>query len=115
MKPTQITTEQYIQDQDKHIVTEPIRRYSKTIGKTKTYTNHIHPEQTIKNTQNGIHMSNILHESMTTNNRDDISQTNWEVNSGQKVSVHSMLFNRNVEESSEGSDAHIRTRYGRII
>ena len=93
----------------------PIRRYSKTIGKPNTYKPHIHPEQTNKNTQNGTHTSNTLHKSMTTNNEDNISQTNREVNNGQKVSVNSMPFNRNAEENTEGSDAHIRTRYGRIV
>ena len=60
-------------------------------------------------------MGNTLHESMTTNNGDDISQTNREVNNGQKVSVNSMPFNRNIEKNSQGSDTHIRTRYGRIV
>ena len=52
---------------------------------------------------------------MTTNNGDDISQRNWEVNNGQKVSINNMPFNRNIEENSQGGDAHIRTRYGRIV
>ena len=69
----------------------------------------------IKNTQNGTHMSNTLLESMTTNNRDDISQTKREVNNEQKVSVNIVPFNRNIEENRQGSDDHIRTRYGRIV
>ena len=77
----------------------PIRRYSKTVGKTNTYKPHIDPEQTIKNTQNGTHMSNTLHKSMTTNSGDYIDQTNREVNNGQKVSVNNMPFNRNIEEN----------------
>ena len=51
---------------------------------------------------------------MTTNNGDDISQTNREVNNVQKVSVNSMPFKVNIEEKSQRSDAHIRTRYERI-
>ena len=47
-------------------------------------------------------MSNTLHESMITNNCDDISQTNREVNNGQKVRIHSVPFNRNVEDNSQG-------------
>ena len=60
-------------------------------------------------------MSNTLHKSMATNNGDDIRQTNREVNNGQKVCVNSMPFTRNIEENSQQSDAHNRTRYGRII
>ena len=59
-------------------------------------------------------MSNTLHEGMTTNNGDDISKMNMEVNNGLKVSVNSMPCNRNIEENSQGSDAHIKIRYGRI-
>ena len=47
-------------------------------------------------------MSTTLHESMTTNNEDIISQTNREVNNGQKVSVISMPFNTNFEENIQG-------------
>ena len=47
-------------------------------------------------------MSSTLCKSMTTNNGDDISQTNREVNNGQKVSANSMSFNRKVEEKARG-------------
>ena len=60
-------------------------------------------------------MSNTLYKSITKNNRDDISQTDREVNNGQKVSVNSVPFSRNIAENSQGSVAHIRTRYGRIV
>ena len=59
-------------------------------------------------------MSNTLHESMTTNSGDDISPANREVNNRQEASVNNVPFNRNVEDS-QGSDAHSRTRYGRIV
>ena len=39
-------------------------------------------------------MSNTLHESMTTNNGDEISKINREVNKGQKVSVNSVAFKK---------------------
>ena len=93
----------------------PNRRDSKTIGKTNTYKyTHMQNEQ-LKDTQNGTHTSSTLHTSITTNNRDDISQTNREVNNGQKISINNMPFNRNVEKNSWGSDTHIRKRYGRIV
>ena len=60
-------------------------------------------------------MSDTQQESMTTNPRDNISQTNGKVNNGQKDSVNSMPLNRNVEEPSQESDAHTRTKYGKII
>ena len=71
-----------------------------------TYT---HKEQ-FKNTQNGTHTSDTQQESMTTNPRDNISQTNRRVNNGQKDSVNSvpLTCNRNVEEPSQESDAHTR-------
>ena len=46
---------------------------------------------------------------------EDNSQTNREVNSGQKVSDNNIPFHKNTEENSEGSGAHIRIRYGRIV
>ena len=55
------------------------------------------------------------YENITPNNREDNSQTNREVNNGQKVSDNNISFHKNAKESSEGSDAHIRMRYGRIV
>ena len=52
---------------------------------------------------------------MTTNNREDNSQTNREVNNGQKVSGNNMPFHKNAKENSQESDTHIRTRYGRKV
>ena len=60
-------------------------------------------------------MSYAQQGSMTTNPRDNISQTNRRMNNGQKNSVNSMLLNRNVRESSQESDAYTRTRCGKII
>ena len=76
-----------------------------------TYT---HNEQ-FKNIQNGTHMKYTQKESMTTSPRYNISQMNRMVNNEQKVSVNSMPFSRNVQEPSQGSDAHSRTRYGRMM
>ena len=52
--------------------------------------------------------------SMATN-KEDSSQTNREVNNGQKVSGNNIPFHKNAEENSQGSDMHIRTRYGKIV
>ena len=93
----------------------PTRRYSKTIGKTNIYKPHTFPQQTIKYTQLGTHTSNTLHKSVTTNNGEDICQTNRELNSGQKVSVNKVPLHKNAEKNSQGSDTHIRTKYGRIV
>ena len=60
-------------------------------------------------------MSDTQQESMTSNTRDNISQTNKSENNGQKDSVNSVPLYRNVEEPSQESDAHTRTTYGRII
>ena len=57
----------------------------------------------------------MLHKSMTINNKEDSSQTNKEVNKGQKVSDKNRPFHKNTEENSQGSDKHIRTRYGRMV
>ena len=79
-----------------------------------TYT---HKEQFKKKTQNGTRMSDTQQESMTMNPTDDISQIYRKVNNGQKDSVNSMPFtcNRNVEELSQESNAHTRTKCGIII
>ena len=52
---------------------------------------------------------------MKTNSREDSIQTNNEVNNGQKVSGNNMSLHKNTEENSQGSDPHIRTRYGRVV
>ena len=53
--------------------------------------------------------------SMTTKNREDSSQTNKEVNSGQNFGDNNVPFHKNTMENGQGSDTHIRTRYGRIV
>ena len=57
----------------------------------------------------------MLYKNIGLINREDNSQTNSEVNNGQKVSDNYMPFHKNAKENTEGSDAHIRTRYGRIV
>ena len=52
---------------------------------------------------------------MTTNSREDSSQTKREINNGQKVSGNNMPFHINTEENSQGIERHIRTKYGRIV
>ena len=116
MKPAQITAEQYPQDQlDKHIVTDPLEDILKQTEKQTTINHTCTHKEQYTNTQNRTHMSDTQQVSMTTNPRGNISQTNRMVNSGQKDSVNSMPLNRNVEEPSQESDTHTRTRYGRII
>ena len=69
MKPAQITAKEYIWEQlDKHIVTEPLEDILKQIE-----------------TQNGTHMVDTQQESMTTDHREDNSQMNRRVNSGQRT------------------------------
>ena len=79
VKPTQITAEQYLWDQlDNNIVRDPLEDILKQLEK-QTHTNHTYTKnEQFKNTQNRTHTSNTLHESMTTNKGDDISQTNRE-------------------------------------
>ena len=72
-------------------------------------------KEKFKNNQNGTHASETQQESMTTNPRDSIGQINIRVNSGQKDSINSRPLSRNIEDPSQESDAHTRTRYGRII
>ena len=71
----------------------------------------------MKNTENGAHTSDTQQESKTANPRDNISQMNRRVNNGQKESVNSVLLkcNRNIEEPSQESDTHIRTKYRKRI
>ena len=57
----------------------------------------------------------MLHESMSTNNRQNSSKTNREVNNRQKVRGNNMPFHKNGVENSQVSDTHMRTRYGRIV
>ena len=59
-------------------------------------------------------MSDTQQETMTTNPRDNISQTNMRVNNGQKDSVNSVSLNRNIEEPILEGDAYTGARYGRI-
>ena len=61
----------------------PTTRYSKTSGKTNTYVTHT-PNEELKNTQHVSHTCNTLHKSVTTNNGDDISQANKELNNGKR-------------------------------
>ena len=93
----------------------PIRRYSKTTAKTNMYKPYKHPEWTIKKHSEWNPYKYTLHKNLKTNNRDDISQTKRNVNNRQRVNGNSVPFIRNIEETSQGSYAHIRTRYGRIV
>ena len=100
VKPTQITAEQYLQDQlNKHVVTDPPEDILKQLEK-QMHTNHACLEQSTEK-----HTNNMLHKSMTTN-RQDNSQTNKVVNNGQKVSDNIMPFHKNVEGNSGASDSH---------
>ena len=103
MKPIWITAKQYFWDQlDKHIVTDPLEDILKQLEK-QIHSSHTHTQgKQLKCTEHGTHTSNTLHESMTTNNREDISQTNREVNNGQKVSVNNVPFLKNAEMNSQG-------------
>ena len=56
-------------------------------------------------------MSDIQQKSMTTNSRDNITQTNKKVNNGQKNSMDSMPHNRNIKNPSQEIDAQTKTRY----
>ena len=98
-------------------MTDPLEDILKYIEKqTPIYHMYTHKEQ-FEKTQNGTCTSDTQQESMTTNPSDNISQMNRRVKHGQKNSVNSMLLtcNRNIEEPSQESDAHTRTRYGRFI
>ena len=83
MKPTQITAEQYLQDQlDKHIVTDPLEDILKQIEKqTPMNYTYTHNKQAT-NTQNGTHARYRQLESMTKNSRDNINQMDRRLNSG---------------------------------
>ena len=91
VKLTQITAEQYLQDQlDKHIVQDPLEDILKQIEKwTPVNHTHTHKEQ-FKNTQNGSHTSDTQQACMPANPGDNIIQTNRRVKYGQKESLNSM-------------------------
>ena len=94
MKSTPITSQQYLWDKlDKHTVTDPLEDILKQIEK-QTPINHTYTHEQLRNTKNGTHMSATQQESMTTNPRDNISQTNRRVNNGQKYSVNSLPLNK---------------------
>ena len=59
-------------------------------------------------------MSDTQQESMITNPRDNISQTNRRMNNGQMDSVNNLPLtcNRNIEEPSKECDALTTIRYG---
>ena len=90
VKPTQLTAEQCLWDHlDKYIVIDSLENILKHIEKQIPITHtYIHKEQ-FKNTQMEL-MSDTQPQSMTTNPRDNISQMNMRVNSGQKDSVNSI-------------------------
>ena len=88
MKPTQLTSEQYIWDQlDKYTVTDPLEDILKQLEK-QTHTNHTHTQsEWLRNTQHGTHTNNTIHENLTTNNRESSSLTKRDVNNGQRSVV----------------------------
>ena len=111
VKPTQITAKQYLWDQlAKHIVTDPLKDILKQLkNKHMIHTNT--PSKQLKNTQHGTHTSNTLHESMTINNGEDITQKEKRKWTMDKRTVLKMChFTKMLRKIVRGV-----ARYGRIV